>query len=80
MKLIFFVGVVVQMVAALAVQAVVASVLPTPTDFTSIALSSLAALALELPIVVPIYAGMLVVAVRHAAGHGRDGRSVWSVW
>jgi hypothetical protein len=67
-KLIFFVGFLVQMVAASVVQVVVALVFPTPTDFSSIMLSSLAALALQLPVVVPIYAGMLVVALRHAAG------------
>jgi hypothetical protein len=68
-KLIFFVGMVAQMLAAIVVQFVIARVLPTPTDLGSFALSSFVALVLEVPVVIPIYAGMLVVAVRHAAGH-----------
>jgi uncharacterized membrane protein len=67
-KLIFFVGVVAQMFVAIIVQAIVGRMLPTPTDLVSFALTSFAATVIQLPVVVPIYAGMLVVALRHAAG------------
>jgi hypothetical protein len=67
-KLIFFVGIVAQMLVAIVVQAVITRMLPIPTDLGSFALSSFAAMVLELPVVVPIYAGMFVVALRHAAG------------
>jgi len=67
-KLILLVGMVAVMVASMVVQVVVGRLMPVGTGMGGLMLTSVTAVALQMPVVGPIYAGMFVVALRHASG------------
>lgn len=67
-KLILLVGIVAAVIASVVVQLVVGQLLPTPTGMFDALLFSVLTGLVQLPVTGPIYAGMLMVVLRHVSG------------